>query len=88
MGIGTDGNKLLSSPGQIRKSGVWLEVIRQVPSEDPNRAGQLTFEDPDLADMRVNRVMRAEGKGGIVMFIYLCWGVLIICEEYEGYAEL
>lgn len=59
-----------------------------MPSEDPNRAGQLTFEDPDLADMRVNRVMRAEGKGGIVMFIYLCWGGgagYIYGEEYEGF---
>ena len=71
VGVGIGNFKLLSSP-QIRRSGVWLEVIRQVPSEDPNRAGQLTFEDPDLADMRVNRVMRAEGKGVLLcLFIYV-----------------
>eukprot|EP00579_Thalassiosira_antarctica_P000924 CAMPEP_0201865562 /NCGR_PEP_ID=MMETSP0902-20130614/408_1 /ASSEMBLY_ACC=CAM_ASM_000551 /TAXON_ID=420261 /ORGANISM="Thalassiosira antarctica, Strain CCMP982" /LENGTH=133 /DNA_ID=CAMNT_0048390343 /DNA_START=39 /DNA_END=440 /DNA_ORIENTATION=+ len=45
-------------PQQIRS--VWIEVIRQVPSEDPNKAGQLTFEDPDLADARMFRAMRAE----------------------------
>lgn len=41
---------------------VWSEVIRQVPSDDPNKAGQLTFEDPDLADSRMLRAVRAEGK--------------------------
>mmetsp|Transcript_33053 Transcript_33053/g.79964 ORF Transcript_33053/g.79964 Transcript_33053/m.79964 type:complete len:141 (-) Transcript_33053:234-656(-) len=39
---------------------VWQEVIRQVPSEDPNRAGQLTFEDPDITDARMVRAMRSE----------------------------
>eukprot|EP00970_Alexandrium_tamarense_P009861 scaffold1967_cov199-Alexandrium_tamarense.AAC.43 len=39
---------------------VWQEVIRQVPSEDPNKAGSMTFEDPDLADMRMGRANRAE----------------------------
>ena len=41
---------------------VWSEVIRQVPSDDPNKAGQLTFEDPDLADARMSRAVRAEGE--------------------------
>jgi hypothetical protein len=45
---------------QIRS--VWQEVIRQVPSDDPNRVGKLTFEDPDLADTRMVRAMRAEGE--------------------------
>lgn len=43
---------------QIRS--VWSEVIRQVPSEDPQKAGQLTFEDPDLADIRMLRANRSE----------------------------
>jgi hypothetical protein len=34
----------------------------QVPSEDPNKVGKLTFEDPDLADTRMVRAVRAEGK--------------------------
>ena len=41
---------------------MWSEVIRQVPSDDPSKAGQLTFEDPDLADTRMLRAVRAEGK--------------------------
>ena len=41
---------------------VWQEVIRQVPSDDPNKVGKLTFEDPDLADTRMVRAMRAEGE--------------------------
>ena len=47
---------------------VWSEVIRQVPSDDPNKAGQLTFEDPDLADSRMLRAVRAEG---MLLFIAL-----------------
>eukprot|EP00571_Detonula_confervacea_P006808 CAMPEP_0172315424 /NCGR_PEP_ID=MMETSP1058-20130122/25144_1 /TAXON_ID=83371 /ORGANISM="Detonula confervacea, Strain CCMP 353" /LENGTH=135 /DNA_ID=CAMNT_0013029501 /DNA_START=1 /DNA_END=408 /DNA_ORIENTATION=+ len=43
---------------QIRS--VWQEVIRQVPSEDPQKVGQLTFEDPDLADARMLRANRSE----------------------------
>jgi len=39
-----------------------IEVIRQVPSDDPNKAGQLTFEDPDLADARMKRQNRAESE--------------------------
>lgn len=53
----------------IRSSGrrsVWSEVIRQVPSDDPSKAGQLTFEDPDLADTRMLRAVRSEGKRHIV----------------------
>mmetsp|Transcript_826 Transcript_826/g.1355 ORF Transcript_826/g.1355 Transcript_826/m.1355 type:complete len:153 (-) Transcript_826:52-510(-) len=53
-------NGRLSSSPQIRNSGVMIEVIRQVPSDDPNKAGQLTFEDPDLADARMKRQNRAE----------------------------
>eukprot|EP00584_Thalassiosira_punctigera_P014738 CAMPEP_0172552828 /NCGR_PEP_ID=MMETSP1067-20121228/47218_1 /TAXON_ID=265564 ORGANISM="Thalassiosira punctigera, Strain Tpunct2005C2" /NCGR_SAMPLE_ID=MMETSP1067 /ASSEMBLY_ACC=CAM_ASM_000444 /LENGTH=147 /DNA_ID=CAMNT_0013340891 /DNA_START=52 /DNA_END=492 /DNA_ORIENTATION=+ len=54
------GRQSLPSP-QIRcMSGVMMEVIRQVPSEDPNRAGELTFEDPDLTDARMKRMVRAE----------------------------
>ncbi len=34
----------------------------QVPSEDPNKVGKLTFEDPDLADTRMVRAVRAEGE--------------------------
>ncbi len=49
-----------ASLNQIRS--VWQEVIRQVPSDDPNRVGKLTFEDPDLADTRMVRAMRAEGE--------------------------
>lgn len=41
---------------------LWQEVIKQVPSQDPNRRGELTFEDPDLADMRMKRVVKAEGE--------------------------
>ena len=44
------------------QSEVWSEVIRQVPSDDPNKAGQLTFEDPDLADARMLRTIRSEGE--------------------------
>ena len=45
-----------------RWSGTWQEVIRQIPSDDPNMVGKLVFEDPDLADTRMLRSMRAEGK--------------------------
>ena len=60
---------------------VWSEVIRQVPSDDPNKAGQLTFEDPDLADSRMLRAVRAEGKlllycSGLHNFIL--WYVLFV----------
>ena len=57
---------------QIRRkqSGVWLEVIKQVPSDDPNKQGQLTFEDPDLADARILRTMRAEGENGRQFFVH------------------
>lgn len=41
---------------------VWLEVIRQIPSDDPNRRGELTFENPDLADMRMRRADNADGE--------------------------
>ena len=40
---------------------VWQEVVRQIPSDDPQKAGQMTFEDVDLADMRIGRAQRAEG---------------------------
>lgn len=49
-----------ASLNQIRS--VWQEVIRQVPSDDPNKLGKLTFEDPDLADTRMVRAIRAEGE--------------------------
>ena len=58
-----------ASLNQIRY--VWQEVIRQVPSDDPNRVGKLTFEDVDLADTRMARAIRAEGE-------ILSWGVRII----------
>jgi hypothetical protein len=45
----------------IQFRSVWQEVVRQVPSEDPQRQGQMTFEDVDLADMRIGRAARAEG---------------------------
>ncbi|KAL3788044.1 hypothetical protein HJC23_008388 [Cyclotella cryptica] len=44
----------------IQSRSVWQEVVRQVPSEDPQRQGQMTFEDVDVADMRINRATRAE----------------------------
>lgn len=47
-------------PQHARRS-VWSEVVRQIPSDDPNKVGQLTFEDPDLADARMLRALRAEG---------------------------
>ncbi|KAL7440465.1 hypothetical protein ACHAXH_005539 [Discostella pseudostelligera] len=53
---------------------VWSEVIRQIPSDDPNKVGQLTFEDPDLADTRMLRALRAEGMredGGLSDIIYV-----------------
>eukprot|EP01082_Thalassiosira_pseudonana_P007487 g6548.t1 g6548 contig23:717965-718530(-) len=49
-----------SKQSSIQMRSVWQEVIRQVPSEDPNKAGSMTFEDPDLADMRMGRANRAE----------------------------
>ena len=51
-----------------RWSGTWQEVIRQIPSDDPNMVGKLVFEDPDLADTRMLRSMRAEGKFDAVLF--------------------
>eukprot|EP00984_Skeletonema_dohrnii_P017254 scaffold7812_cov109-Skeletonema_dohrnii-CCMP3373.AAC.2 len=39
---------------------VFSEVIRQVPSDDPQKQGMLTFEDPDLADARIVRNIRGE----------------------------
>eukprot|EP00578_Thalassiosira_sp_NH16_P016307 CAMPEP_0181127298 /NCGR_PEP_ID=MMETSP1071-20121207/28120_1 /TAXON_ID=35127 /ORGANISM="Thalassiosira sp., Strain NH16" /LENGTH=107 /DNA_ID=CAMNT_0023213021 /DNA_START=134 /DNA_END=457 /DNA_ORIENTATION=- len=44
-----DGGILSTIASVTNEIGV-EEVIRQVPSEDPNRAGQLTFEDPDITD--------------------------------------
>ena len=34
--------------------------MRQVPSDDPNKVGELTFEDRDLSDVRMLRAQRAE----------------------------
>lgn len=34
--------------------------IKQIPSDDPNKAGQLTFEDAEVADARMLRAHRAE----------------------------
>lgn len=51
---------------------MWSEVIRQVPSDDPSKAGQLTFEDPDLADTRMLRAVRAEGKRHRVYLMHYC----------------
>ena len=51
----------MSGGNNIISRSVWSEVIRQVPSDDPNKAGQMTFEDPDLADSRMLRAVRAEG---------------------------
>lgn len=52
---------LLPSRPSIQSRSVWQEVIRQVPSDDPQKAGQMVFEDVDVADMRIGRAMRAEG---------------------------
>ncbi len=41
---------------------VFSEVIRQIPSDDPQKQGALTFEDPDLADARIGRNIRGECK--------------------------
>jgi hypothetical protein len=41
---------------------VFSEVIRQIPSDDPQKQGTLTFEDPDLADARIGRNIRGECK--------------------------
>jgi len=38
----------------------WQEVVRQIPSDDPNKAGQLTFEDVEVTDARMVRANRAE----------------------------
>lgn len=46
----------------IQSRSVWQEVVRQVPSEDPQRQGQMTFEDVDLTDLRIVRATRAEGE--------------------------
>jgi hypothetical protein len=45
---------------------VFSEVIRQIPSDDPQKQGALTFEDPDLADARIGRNIRGECKWYIV----------------------
>ncbi|KAL3796326.1 hypothetical protein ACHAWO_008995 [Cyclotella atomus] len=44
----------------IQQRSVWQEVIRRIPSEDPQKAGQMTFEDVDVSDMRIGRALRAE----------------------------
>ena len=60
---------LMSGSNNNISRSVWSEVIRQVPSDDPNKAGQLTFEDPDLADARMSRAIRAEGKLCLLQWI-------------------
>ncbi len=57
------GGKFAAVPTITQHStrSVWSEVIRQIPSDDPNKVGKLTFEDPDLADARMLRALRAEG---------------------------
>jgi hypothetical protein len=45
----------------IQQRSAWQEVIRRIPSEDPQKAGQMTFEDVDVSDMRIGRALRAEG---------------------------
>ncbi len=50
---------------------VWLEVIRQIPSDDPNRRGELAFENPDLADMRMRRADNADGKCRPYVFVLI-----------------
>jgi hypothetical protein len=71
------GAPIILLPQHARRS-VWSEVVRQIPSDDPNKVGQLTFEDPDLADARMLRALRAEGmsranrcRGGGDDIIYL-----------------
>ena len=51
-------------PSKIKISirSVFSEVIRQIPSDDPQKQGALTFEDPDLADARIGRNIRGECK--------------------------
>lgn len=46
---------------------IWQEVVRQIPSDDPSKAGQMVFEDVDLADMRMGRATRAEGRFCLVL---------------------
>ena len=48
---------------------VFSEVIRQIPSDDPQKQGALTFEDPDLADARIGRNIRGECK----LYIVFCF---------------
>lgn len=50
------------SPLVISIRSVFSEVIRQIPSDDPQKHGSLTFEDPDLADSRIGRNIRGECK--------------------------
>lgn len=57
-----------SAAATRRWSGIWQEVIRQIPSDDPNMVGKLVFEDPDLADTRMLRSMRAEGIIDAVLY--------------------
>ncbi|KAL7489697.1 hypothetical protein ACHAW6_015442 [Cyclotella cf. meneghiniana] len=52
--------RLLPAVQVIQCRSVWQEVVRQVPSEDPQRQGQMTFEDVDLTDLRIVRATRAE----------------------------
>lgn len=45
----------------IQSRSVWGEMVRLIPSDDPQKAGQMTFEDVDVTDMRIGRAARAEG---------------------------
>ena len=45
-----------------QQRSLWQEVVRQIPSDDPSKAGQMVFEDVDLTDMRIGRATRAEGR--------------------------
>jgi len=53
---------IIPSLSAFQQRSIWTEVVRQIPSEDPQRAGQMTFEDVDVADMRIARALRAEGS--------------------------
>ena len=53
---------VVGSQYQLSIRSVFSEVIRQVPSDDPQKQGMLTFEDPDLADARIVRNIRGECK--------------------------
>eukprot|EP00573_Skeletonema_grethae_P011641 CAMPEP_0201697178 /NCGR_PEP_ID=MMETSP0578-20130828/9829_1 /ASSEMBLY_ACC=CAM_ASM_000663 /TAXON_ID=267565 /ORGANISM="Skeletonema grethea, Strain CCMP 1804" /LENGTH=157 /DNA_ID=CAMNT_0048183273 /DNA_START=14 /DNA_END=487 /DNA_ORIENTATION=- len=54
------GGAIGSQQHQLSIRSVFSEVIRQVPSDDPQKQGMLTFEDPDLADARIGRNIRGE----------------------------